>query len=145
MNKLNPLLGVLEAQHVILGETIAPAIEAVRRQIASLEAQVAAPAGDERRIITALFSDIVGSTSLAGKMDPEDWHDVVALVHEMGGRAIQLHHGHVLQYLGDGLLAAFGTQTPSERDPENAIRAALDLQAGLAALHARVPAPIQMR
>ena len=136
---------MLEAQHAILGETIAPAIEAVRRQIAALEAQVVAAAGDERRIITALFSDIVGSTALAEKMDPEDWHDAVALIHEMGGRVIQLHNGHVMQYLGDGLLAAFGTQTPSEHDPENAIRAALDLQAGLIALQARLPVPIQIR
>ena len=56
---------MLEAQRAILGETIVPAIEAVRLQIAALEAQIVTSAGDERRIITALFSDIVGSTALA--------------------------------------------------------------------------------
>lgn len=121
----------LEAQRAMLGDAIVePALAALRQQLAALEGQAAAASspGEERRIVTILFTDIVGSTALAEKLDPEDWREVVAAVHSMAGSLIQQHEGSVIQYLGDGLLALFGAQTPSERDPENAIRAALDIQ-----------------
>jgi class 3 adenylate cyclase/predicted ATPase len=144
LDQLRASLQVLETQRTLLGDAIEPALDAVRRQMAVLEAELAAAApAEERRIVTALFSDIVGSTSLAEKMDAEDWHSLIAAVHAMGGRTIQKHAGLVLQYLGDGLLAIFGATAPSERDVEEAIRAALDLQAGLAELSTQPP--LQMR
>jgi class 3 adenylate cyclase/predicted ATPase len=144
LDQLRASLNILETQRALLGEAIEPALDTVRRQIAVLEAErVAAAPAEERRIVTILFSDIVGSTSLAEKMDAEDWHSLIAAVHAMGGRTIQNHAGLVLQYLGDGLLAIFGAPAPSERDAEEAIRAALDLQAGLAELSTHPP--LQMR
>ncbi|HKZ83988.1 MAG TPA: adenylate/guanylate cyclase domain-containing protein [Anaerolineae bacterium] len=127
LEKLRTALAGLEAQRAVLGDAIlAPALDSLREKIAALQAQ-AAPA-EERRIVTILFSDIVGSTALAEKLDPEDWRQVVAAVHETAGGQVQKHGGTVLQYLGDGLLALFGVPNPSESDPENAIRAALDIQ-----------------
>ncbi len=63
---------VLEAQRALLGEAIEPAFQAVRAQIAALEAEIMPPTStEERRIVTILFSDIVGSTTLAENMDAE--------------------------------------------------------------------------
>jgi class 3 adenylate cyclase len=67
----------------------------------------------------------------------------VAQIHTMAGERVTANHGSVVQYLGDGLLALFGAQTTSETDPENAVRAALEIQAGLAALP--IHPPVQMR
>ena len=147
LEKLRAAMAGLEAQRAMLSEAIVgPALAALSQQLSTLEARAAqaAPAvEEERRILTALFSDIVGSTSLAEKLDPEDWRAVVAAVHAMAGRVVQQRGGTVLQYLGDGLLAAFGAEIPSERDPQNAISAALDIQAGIAAL--QTGQPIQLR
>ena len=82
---------------------------------------------EERRIVTILFSDIVGSTSIAEQLDPEEWREIVESVHQLAGEIVLQHRGIVLQYLGDGMLAIFGAEHASERDPERAIRAALDL------------------
>ena len=82
---------------------------------------------EERRIVTILFSDIVGSTSIAEQLDPEEWREIVESVHQLGGEIVLKHQGLVLQYLGDGMLAIFGAEHASERDPERAIRAALEL------------------
>ncbi|MCJ7566108.1 MAG: tetratricopeptide repeat protein [Anaerolineales bacterium] len=82
---------------------------------------------EERRIVTILFSDIVGSTPIAEQLDPEEWREIVESVHQLGGEIVLKHQGLVLQYLGDGLLAIFGAEHASERDPERAINAALEL------------------
>ena len=67
-------------------------------------------------------------------MDAEDWRVVVNVVHTIVGQAIQKHDGVVMQYQGDGVVAIFGIPTPHEQDPENAIRAGLEIQAELAQL-----------
>jgi class 3 adenylate cyclase/tetratricopeptide (TPR) repeat protein len=125
----------LEAQRSVLGEVIvAPALAALRGQLAALEEQASAQAApvEERRMVTILFVDMVGSTSMAEKLDPEEWRQVIAEFHTALGEAITAHHGSIAQYLGDGLLAFFGAREASEHDPENAIRAALDGQAAVA-------------
>ncbi|HLF29055.1 MAG TPA: adenylate/guanylate cyclase domain-containing protein [Anaerolineae bacterium] len=144
LEKLRTALAGLEAQRAVLGEAIVePALASLREKIAALEAQIAATAVEQRRIVTILFTDIVGSTALAEKLDPEDWREVLTTIHSGVGHYIQRYEGSVVQYLGDGLLALFGARASSEYDPENAIRAALDIQAGLAAL--QTGQPIQLR
>ena len=124
----------------MLGDAIVdPALAALRGQLAALkeqallEEQTAAQAApvEERRMVTILFIDMVGSTSLAEKLDPEEWRQVVVKLHTTLGETITAHHGTIAQYLGDGLLAFFGATEASEDDPENAIRAALDGQAAV--------------
>jgi class 3 adenylate cyclase/tetratricopeptide (TPR) repeat protein len=135
LEQLRASLRVLEGQRALLGDAIEPAIEAVRAQMAALEAELMPPTStEERLIVTVLFSDIVGSTSLAENMDAEDWRTVVNVVHTLVGNAIQKHGGVIMQYQGDGVVAVFGTPTPHEHDPENAIRAGLHIQTGLAQL-----------
>lgn len=79
----------------------------------------------ERKLVTALFTDIVGSTALAEQMDPEDWRDVVTGAHRRVSDAVYRYEGTIAQLLGDGVLAFFGAPIAHEDDPERAIRAAL--------------------
>jgi class 3 adenylate cyclase/predicted ATPase len=137
MEKLRLSIKGLEAQRGVLGdEIINPALETLRGQLAVLEEQAAAQTvpAEERRLVTILFMDMVGSTSRAEKLDPEEWRQVIARFHNALGEAITAHHGTIAQYLGDGLLAFFGSKEASESDPENAIRAALEGQASVTAL-----------
>src|SRR4030065_2975745 len=129
LDKLRRSINGLEAQRSVLGdEVVNPALAALHQQLATLEEQAAAQAVpvEERRVVTILFIDMVGSTSLAEKLDPEEWRQIVNRLHTTLGEAVTAHHGTVAQYLGDGLLAFFGSKETSEHDSENAIRAALD-------------------
>ena len=131
IEKLHGAINGLEVQRSILGDTVVnTALTALRKQLAELEEQVSAQAipAEDRRMVTILFTDMVGSTSMAEKMDPEEWRQIVLKTHSAIGNAISAHHGSIAQYLGDGLLAFFGAREAGENDPENAIRAALDAQ-----------------
>jgi class 3 adenylate cyclase len=86
----------------------------------------------ERKLVTALFADIVGSTSLAEGMDPEDWREIVGGAHQRVSQAISRYEGTIAQLLGDGVLAFFGAPLAHEDDPERAIRAGLNLLDGIA-------------
>jgi class 3 adenylate cyclase len=84
--------------------------------------------GDERKFVSVLFVDIVGSTALAEAMDPEDWRVIVAGAHQRVAEAVRRYDGTVAQFLGDGVLAFFGAPIAHEDDAERAIRAALAIQ-----------------
>jgi class 3 adenylate cyclase len=129
IEKLRLSIQGLEAQRAALGdEIVAPALAALQQQLTTLEQQVIAQAapGEERRMVSILFIDMVGSTSIAEKLDPEEWRQVIKKIHTAVGESITTHLGIVAQFLGDGLLAFFGSRETSEHDPENAIRAALE-------------------
>ncbi len=79
----------------------------------------------ERKLVTALFADIVGSTTLAEQMDPEDWREVVTGAHKRVSAAVYRYEGTIAQLLGDGVLAFFGAPIAHEDDAERALRAAL--------------------
>jgi class 3 adenylate cyclase len=101
-----------------------------------------APAGDlqisaERRPITILFCDLAGSTSLAAKLDAEDWRNLVNAYLDEASKAVTGFGGHVLKKLGDGLMALFGYPQAQENDAERAVRAALAIQRALSDLNAR--------
>ncbi|MBI5258920.1 MAG: AAA family ATPase [Burkholderiales bacterium] len=82
----------------------------------------------ERRLITVLFCDVAGSTRLAGRLDPEDWRDLLRTYQHACANVLQPLGGHIAQYLGDGILAYFGWPQGHEDDAERAVRAALALQ-----------------
>ena len=91
----------------------------------------------ERRPITVMFCDLVGSTSLAAKLDPEDWRNLVGSYLDAASAAVTSLGGHVLKKLGDGLMALFGYPQAQENDGERAVRAALAIQRALVDLNAR--------
>src|SRR5271170_5279821 len=91
----------------------------------------------EHRPITVMFCDLVGSTSLAAKLDPEDWRNLVGGYLDAASAAVTSLGGHVLKKLGDGLMALFGYPQAQENDGERAVRAALAIQRALADLNAR--------
>jgi class 3 adenylate cyclase len=91
----------------------------------------------ERHPITVMFCDLVGSTSIAAKLDAEDWRNLVNAYLDEASKAVTGFGGHVLKKLGDGLMALFGYPHAQENDAERAVRAALAIQRALADLNAR--------
>jgi class 3 adenylate cyclase/predicted ATPase len=91
----------------------------------------------ERRPITVMFCDLVGSTSLAAKLDPEDWRNLVNAYLDGASKGVTAFGGHVLSRLGDGLMALFGYPIAQENDAERAVRAALAIQRALAEINAK--------
>jgi class 3 adenylate cyclase len=81
----------------------------------------------ERRIVTALFADVVASTSLASHMDPEDWTAIMNQAFDRVTPAIYRYEGTIARLMGDALLAFFGAPVAHEDDPERAVRAGLDI------------------
>ena len=91
----------------------------------------------ERRPITVMFCDLVGSTELAAALDPEDWRNLVNAYLDEASKAVVGLGGHVLKRLGDGLMALFGYPQAQENDAERAVLAALRVQRVIADLNAR--------
>jgi len=92
----------------------------------------------ERRQVTVMFSDLVGSTALSARMDPEDLREVIAIYHKCAAHTVRRFGGFVSQYLGDGVLVYFGYPQAHEDDAERAVRAGLELIAAVAGLNMRV-------
>src|SRR5438876_449474 len=85
----------------------------------------------ERRHLTVLFCDLVGSTEIAARLDPEEWREIVADYHRAAAQAIERFGGHVAQYLGDGVMAYFGWPAAHDNDAERAARAGLAILEGV--------------
>lgn len=85
----------------------------------------------ERKPVTSLFVDVVGSTALAEAMDPEDWTGIMNQAFEVLTQAIYHYEGTIARLQGDAMLAFFGAPIAHEDDPERAVRAALDMIAGI--------------
>lgn len=92
----------------------------------------------ERRIVTALFADVVGSTSLTSQMDPEDWTAIMNRAFDLIMPAIYHYEGTIARLMGDALLAFFGAPVAHEDDPQRAVRAGLDMLATVADYAAEV-------
>src|SRR4051812_7079375 len=97
----------------------------------------AAPAQEERRVITAIFVDLVGSTSRAEMSDPEDVRAMLSLYYERGRADLESFGGVVEKFIGDGVLGLCGAPTAHGDDPERAVRAAFAVRDGVADLNAR--------
>ena len=88
----------------------------------------------ERRQVTVMFCDLVGSTALSARMDPEDLREVIAAYHKCAAEIVRRFGGFVAQYLGDGVLVYFGYPQAHEDDAERAVRAGLELTAAVGEL-----------
>jgi class 3 adenylate cyclase/predicted ATPase len=99
----------------------------------------------ERRQITVMFCDLVGSTALSEQLDPEELREVVSAYHETCAGAISRYGGHTAQHLGDGLLVYFGYPAAHEDDAQRAVRTGVEILAALSSLNARLPSTITAR
>ncbi|HJY82940.1 MAG TPA: adenylate/guanylate cyclase domain-containing protein, partial [Candidatus Binatia bacterium] len=93
----------------------------------------------ERRQLTVMFCDLVGSTALSTQLDPEDYRAVVQQYQQTCTAVIQRYDGHLAQYLGDGLLVYFGYPVAHEDDARRAVRTGLEI---ITALQNQVPSPL---
>lgn len=131
--QLEAVIGGLEVQRALLGDALVDAalvpLRARLAELAGAQSVLAATAEQTLKQVTVLFLDVVGSTALSQRLDPEGIHDVMdgALVLCTG--IVESHQGNVLQYAGDSLLAVFGADESREDDVERAVRAGLELLA----------------
>lgn len=98
-----------------------------------------AAADKERRLVTILFADLVGSTALGEMLDPEAVDAVVSVVQAALAKTVAQYGGHVVKYLGDGLMALFGAPTAHEDDAAHAILAGLQMHRALASVNETRP------
>src|SRR5580704_15501123 len=87
----------------------------------------------ERRQVTVMFSDLVGSTALSAHMDPEDLREIISAYQKSVAETVRRFDGFVAKYMGDGVLVCFGYPQAHEDDAERAVRAGLELIASVGA------------
>ena len=125
--KITAAIAALEAQRAALGDAVvATALGPLHARLAALSGDAGDTSSAQRlRPVTILFTDVVGSTAIASRLDPEEIHQVMDEALRRFTAVVQGHQGRVLQYTGDGFLAAFGAEEAHENDAENAVRAGL--------------------
>jgi class 3 adenylate cyclase/predicted ATPase len=131
---------------VVLGghrRKLLEAIATLRGDVASIPKTIAAAATAERRQLTVMFCDLVGSTALSARLDPEDLREVIGAYHAAIAEVIGRFDGFVAKYMGDGVLAYFGYPQAHEDDAERAVRAGLAVVA--AVRRSKAPVPLRMR
>jgi class 3 adenylate cyclase len=99
----------------------------------------------ERRQLTVMFCDLVGSTALSAKLDPEDMREVIRAYQDACSGAVARYDGFVAKFMGDGVLAYFGFPRAHEEDAERAVRAGLDITAVVAKLETRANEDLKVR
>ena len=99
-----------------------------------MPAEVASTPSGERRQVTVMFSDLVGSTALSTRMDPEDLREVISAYQKCVADTVQRFGGFVAKYMGDGVLVYFGYPQAHEDDAERAVRAGLEVVAAVSDL-----------
>jgi class 3 adenylate cyclase len=118
---LERALAAQESLRPTLGDAaVEAAITAIRAQLDALRGEQA-----ERRQVTVMFCDLVGSTALLGRLDPEDFREIIGAYQEACGQAVLRHGGYVAKFLGDGVLVYFGYPQAHEDDARRAVRAGL--------------------
>ncbi|TIS62351.1 adenylate/guanylate cyclase domain-containing protein, partial [Mesorhizobium sp.] len=141
----------LEKLGVLLGhrKRLLKAIEGLRKQEPRQAAPVApAPMqskGAERRQLTVMFCDLVGSTALSARLDPEQMRDILRAYQDAVAGAIARFEGHVAKFMGDGALAYFGWPKVHENEAEGAVRAGLAVVEAVARLGEPGGAPLACR
>ena len=111
----------------VTGQTVAAPLQATDHRRTE--------AAGERRYLTVMFCDLVGSTAISSQLDAEEWRDLVGAYLDAASAAVTEMGGHVAKKLGDGILALFGYPLAHENDSERAARAALSIQRALTDLN----------
>jgi predicted ATPase/class 3 adenylate cyclase len=124
---------------------LAPVTVAEAKADRSAAATVPSAPSAERRQLTVMFCDLVGSTALSARLDPEDLRAVIGAYHRAVAAVIERAGGFVAKYMGDGVLAYFGYPRADEHDAERAVRAGLALVPAVAELDTAAGVPLQVR
>src|SRR5215203_3239556 len=131
----------LEKLGVLLGhrKRLLKAIAALAAPATTVQAPPVSPApspsdGAERRQLTVMFCDLVGSTALSARLDPEVMREVLRAYQNTVAGEVTRYDGHVAKYMGDGVLAYFGWPKAHENDAERAVRAGLAVVEAVAEL-----------
>jgi class 3 adenylate cyclase len=129
-------IAALEAQRAVLGDDVVEtALAPLRERHAQL---VSGHLGEQRRLVSVLFADLVDFTVLSRRLDPEDTRAVVDACFVRWQEAIEAHGGVIEKFIGDAVMAVFGLQRSYEDDAERAVRAGLAMTAATAELSADV-------
>ena len=135
---------LLDAIAALRADASSTASDADQAPASSSGARSASPEDRaERRQVTVMFSDLVGSTALSARMDPEDLREVISAYQKCVAETVQRFGGFVAKFMGDGVLIYFGYPQAHEDDAERAVRAGLELVAAVGAL--KTHAPLQTR
>ena len=130
LRQLEDGIAAMQAQRAVLGDAVVDAaLAGLHARLAALRA-TAAPEPEPAqalRQVSILFLDVVGSTTLSQRLDPEETSAVMDGVLRRGTSLVQAHSGRVVQYAGDSLLAVFGSEEAAEDDAERAVRCGLSL------------------
>jgi class 3 adenylate cyclase/tetratricopeptide (TPR) repeat protein len=98
----------------------------------------------ERRQLTVMFCDLVGSTALSERLDPEELRELMQAYRKAGGEVVARYEGHVAQYLGDGLMVYFGWPSAHEDDAERCVRAGLEIVQAVKGVSAAHPLAVRI-
>lgn len=117
---------------------------AIVERTAPLKELDSAPSSAERRQLTVMFCDLVGSTALAEHLDPEELHALMQTYRAACGAVVARYEGHVAQYLGDGLMVYFGWPVAHEDDAERGVRSALEMVEAVRQIRAARPLAVRI-
>src|SRR4030095_13193560 len=133
--ELKAAIAGLEAQRSALGDSVVEsAISALWQQLAELETPLRVMATEEeRKVVTILFADVSGFTALLEKLDPEEVRNLINACFERLVPIVKKYEGTVDKFIGDEIMALFGAPVAHEKDPERALRAALEMMEAIAA------------
>ncbi len=140
---------LIDAERVAIdegGKVLVWADPAPPASLAAAHEAVPAPALTEgdRRQLTVMFCDLVGSTALSEQLDPEDLHELVGAYQQAIRQVVQALEGYVAQYLGDGILVYFGYPAAHEDDALRGVQAGLKILDDISALRTRVPVQVRI-
>ena len=135
INQLKQTMADIESQRSILGdEAVEASLIPIRQKLADLQALAESQREEpvdvpqrKRKLVTLLYMDVVGSTAMTQDLDPEDTMEILDKAILRLAAPIEAHGGHVTRYTGDGFKAVFGDPVAREDDPEQAIRAGLEI------------------
>ncbi|NIN66299.1 MAG: AAA family ATPase, partial [Anaerolineae bacterium] len=133
--QLERTIAEMEAQRTLLGdEVVDAALIPLRDRLSKLQTQIdpstekqSAPPKRQRKLVTLLFMDVVDSTQMTKHLDPEDTLEIMDNALRLLAEPVRSHGGHVTRFMGDGFKAIFGDPLAREDDPEQAVRAGLEI------------------
>jgi class 3 adenylate cyclase/tetratricopeptide (TPR) repeat protein len=129
-------IAALEGQRAALGDAVADT--ALQPLLEKRHRLLATPSGEQRKLVTVLFADVVDFTVLSGRLDPEDMREIMNEYFAAWRSAIEDEGGVVEKFIGDAVVAVFGLNRAHEDDPHRAVRAALALGRSLEDLNRRL-------